>query len=163
MELAATHEVLLATGRPRRVNPERILGRSIFWWMDKLGILRASREMRVGRHLMRTDPFPGKALGLGRLRRRGIRVVGRLSRVDGKRVGFAGERESAEVDAVIWATGYIGTIPTGWRSPRPRTSTGISFISAVSFRCLVSTSSDEAGSGRADLPCSPASAKTPRI
>ncbi len=91
MELAATHEVLLATGRPRRVSPERILGRSIFWWMDKLGILRASREMRVGRHLMRTDPFPGKALG-GRLRRRGIRVVGRLSRVDGKRVGFAGER-----------------------------------------------------------------------
>ena len=74
MELAATHEVLLATGRPRRVSPERILGRSIFWWMDKLGILRASREMRVGRHLMRTDPFPGKALGLGRLRRRGIRV-----------------------------------------------------------------------------------------
>ena len=61
MELAATHEVLLATGRPRRVSPERILGRSIFWWMDKLGILRASREMRVGRHLMRTDPFPGKA------------------------------------------------------------------------------------------------------
>jgi putative flavoprotein involved in K+ transport len=37
VELAATHEVLLATGRPRRVSPERILGRSIFWWMDKLG------------------------------------------------------------------------------------------------------------------------------
>ena len=72
MELAATHEVLLATDRPRRVSPERILGRSIFWWMDKLGILRASREPRVGRYLMRTDPFPGKALGLGRLRRRGI-------------------------------------------------------------------------------------------
>ena len=56
------------------MSPERILGRSIFWLMDKLGILRASREMRVGRYLMRTDPFPGKALGLGRLRRRGIRV-----------------------------------------------------------------------------------------
>ena len=73
------------------MSPERILGRSIFWLMDKLGILRASREMRVGRHLMRTDPFPGKALGLGRLRRRGIRVVGRLSRVDGKRVGASPE------------------------------------------------------------------------
>jgi putative flavoprotein involved in K+ transport len=90
VELAATHEVLLATGRPRRVSPERILGRSIFWWMDKLGILRASRETRVGRYLMRTDPLPGKALG-GRLRRRGIRVVGRLSRVDGKRVGASPE------------------------------------------------------------------------
>jgi putative flavoprotein involved in K+ transport len=105
VELVATHEVLLATGRPRRVSPERILGRSIFWWMDRLGILRGSRETRVGRYLMRTDPFPGKALGLGRLRRRGITVVGRLSQVDGKRVGFAGG-EAAEVDAVIWATGY---------------------------------------------------------
>jgi putative flavoprotein involved in K+ transport len=105
VELAATHEVLLATGRPRRVSPQRILGRSVFWWMDRLGILRASRETRVGRYVMEADPFPGKDLALGRLRRRGVGVVGRLSRVDGKSVGFAsGER--AEVDAVIWATGY---------------------------------------------------------
>jgi len=105
VELAATHEVLLATGRPRRVSPERILGKSVFWWMDRLGILRASRETRVGEYLMRTDPFPGKALGLRRLRRRGIRMVGRLTHADGKEVGFAGG-ETAEVDAVIWATGY---------------------------------------------------------
>nr|MDQ5810441.1 NAD(P)/FAD-dependent oxidoreductase [Actinomycetota bacterium] len=90
VELAATHEVLLATGRPRRVSPQRILGRSVFWWMDKLGILRASHETGVGRYLMEADPFPGKALGLGRLRRQGIRVVGRLLHVDGKRLGFAG-------------------------------------------------------------------------
>ena len=105
VELAIEHEVLLATGRPRRVSPQRILGRSVFWWMDRLGILRASRETRVGKYLMEADPFPGKDLTLGRLRRRGVGVVGRLSRVDGKSVGFAsGER--AEVDAVIWATGY---------------------------------------------------------
>jgi putative flavoprotein involved in K+ transport len=87
------------------VSPERILGKSVFWWMDRLGILRASRETRVGKYLMKTDPFPGKALGLRRLRRRGIRVVGRLSHVDENRVGFAGG-EMAEVDAVLWATGY---------------------------------------------------------
>ncbi len=105
VELADKHEVLLATGRPRRVSPELILGRSIFWWMDRLGILRASRETRVGRYLMEADPFPGKDLTLGRLRRRGVGVVGRLSDVQGTRVGFAGG-ETAEVDAVIWATGY---------------------------------------------------------
>ena len=105
VELSATHEVLLATGRPRRVSPQRLLGRSVFWWMDRLGILRASRETRVGRYLMRTDPFPGKALGLGRLSQRGIHVVGRMSHVDGNGVGFA-DGETAEVDAVIWATGY---------------------------------------------------------
>jgi putative flavoprotein involved in K+ transport len=105
VELAATHDVLLATGRPRRVSPQRILGKSVFWWMDRLGILRASRETRVGRYLMKTDPFPGKALGLRRLRRHGITVVGRLSHVDENRVGFAGG-EMAEVDTVLWATGY---------------------------------------------------------
>ena len=105
VELTATHEVLLATGRSRRVSPQRILGRSVFWWMDRLGILRASRETRAGRYLMEADPFPGKDLNLGRLRQRGVRVVGRLLDVDGKDVGFAGG-ETAEVDAVIWATGY---------------------------------------------------------
>jgi putative flavoprotein involved in K+ transport len=105
VELAATHEVLLATGRPRRVSPQRILGRSVFWWMDRLGILKSSRETRVGRYLMNADPFPGEDLNLGRLRRRGVRVVGRLLEVDGKDVGFA-SGETAEVDAVIWATGY---------------------------------------------------------
>jgi len=32
---------------------------------------------------MEADPFTGKDLTLGRLRRRGIKVVGRLSDVDG--------------------------------------------------------------------------------
>ncbi len=105
VELATTHEVLLATSRPRRVSPQRILGRSVFWWMDRLGILKSSRETRVGRYLMNADPFPGKNLRLGPLRRRGVRVVGRLLDVDGKDANFAGG-EAAEVDAVIWATGY---------------------------------------------------------
>jgi putative flavoprotein involved in K+ transport len=36
LELTAKHEVLLAAGRHRRVSPDRILGRSAFWWMNKL-------------------------------------------------------------------------------------------------------------------------------
>jgi putative flavoprotein involved in K+ transport len=104
-ELAATHQVYLATGRPRRVSPERLLGKSIFWWMDKLGILRASRESRIGKFLMKTDPFPGKGVALKQLRQQGVIVVGRLQQVDGKSVTFA-SGESATVETVIWATGY---------------------------------------------------------
>jgi len=104
-ELSATHEVLLATGRPRRVSPDRILGKSVFWWMDKLGILRASRESAVGRYLIKTDPFPGKALELSRLREQGVVVVGRIVRAEGRKVGFT-IGETTEVDAVLWATGY---------------------------------------------------------
>jgi putative flavoprotein involved in K+ transport len=105
VELAATHAVVLATGRPRRVSPERILGRSIFWWLDKLGVLGASRESRVGRYLMHTDPFPGKALGVRQLRQRGIQVVGRVVEMQGTRASFVGG-ERVEIDAVVWATGY---------------------------------------------------------
>jgi putative flavoprotein involved in K+ transport len=105
VELSATHEVFLASGRPRRVSPDRVLGKSIFWWMDKLGIVRASRESAIGRYLMKTDPFPGKDLELERLRERGVEAVGRLSRVEGKTVTFA-DGNTTEVDTVIWATGY---------------------------------------------------------
>jgi putative flavoprotein involved in K+ transport len=105
VELAATHEVLLAAGRPRRVSPQRILGRSVFWWMDKVGALRASRETTIGRYLMNADPFPGKDLKLRRIQRRGVGVVGRLLDVDGNDVSFA-TGETAQVDAVVWATGY---------------------------------------------------------
>jgi putative flavoprotein involved in K+ transport len=104
-ELAATHHVYLSTGRPRRVSPERLLGKSIFWWMDKLGILRASRESAIGKYLMKTDPFPGKGLALKQLRQQGVRVVSRLLDADGKTVTFVGG-ETAAVETVIWATGY---------------------------------------------------------
>jgi len=105
LELSAAHNVFLATGRPRRVSPDRILGKSVFWWMDKLGILKASRESAIGRYLMKTDPFPGKALELSRLREQGVVVVGRIIRAEGKKVAFA-SGETTEVDAVLWATGY---------------------------------------------------------
>jgi putative flavoprotein involved in K+ transport len=105
LELTANHEVLLAAGRPRRVSPDRILGKSVFWWMDKLGVLRASRESRIGNYLMKADPFPGKRLELDELRQRGVDVVGRVTQAGGKRVSFA-DGKAAEVDAVVWATGY---------------------------------------------------------
>ena len=54
---------------------------------------------------MKADPFPGKALELKRLRRQGVNLVGRVVRAEGREVSFANQK-TAEVDAVIWATGY---------------------------------------------------------
>jgi putative flavoprotein involved in K+ transport len=110
-ELSGTHQVLLAAGRPRKVSPHRILGKSVFWWMDKLGILSRSPDSQIGRTLKARDPFPGKDLALNKLRASGITVTGRLSAVSGREVRFA-DGESAEVDVVIWAAGYRDD--TGW-------------------------------------------------
>jgi putative flavoprotein involved in K+ transport len=104
-ELSGTHRVVLSTGRPRRVSPHRLLGKSIFWWMDRTGVLRKSRESRIGRKLMLQDPFPGKDLDLGKLRGRGIQLTGRLTGASDRRVTFA-SGETIEIDAVVWATGY---------------------------------------------------------
>ncbi|HET8523821.1 MAG TPA: NAD(P)/FAD-dependent oxidoreductase [Thermomicrobiales bacterium] len=104
-ELNATHRVLLATGRSRRVSAHRILGKSVFWWMDKLGVLRKSRGSRLGRRLRETDPFPGKDLALDKLREEGITVAGRLTGVNGRRVMFS-DATLAEIATVIWAAGY---------------------------------------------------------
>jgi putative flavoprotein involved in K+ transport len=68
-------------------------------------VLRASRESAVGRYLMKADPFPGKDLELKQLQRRGVAVVSRVVQAEGRRVSFA-DGKSAEVDAVLWATGY---------------------------------------------------------
>jgi putative flavoprotein involved in K+ transport len=106
-ELAETgrHDVLLATGHPRRVSPARLFGRSLFWWMDKTGLLRASRESPVGCLLMRADPFPGTHLSLKRLRQHGIQVVGRMTQAAGDGIRFA-TGEIREIVTIIWATGY---------------------------------------------------------
>jgi putative flavoprotein involved in K+ transport len=104
-ELSGTHTVLLAAGRPRKVSPHRILGKSVFWWLDKLGILAKSADSRIGRKLKAKDPFPGKDLALDKLRASNVTVTGRLESVTGKKVAFA-DGQSAEVDVVIWATGY---------------------------------------------------------
>jgi putative flavoprotein involved in K+ transport len=112
LELAASRQVVLAVGgQPRRVYPDRILGRSLFWWLDRLGILGASHESRVGRYLMRSDALPGRTLALDYIRRHGVSLAGRLTEVAGNALTFADGRQ-VEASAVIWATGYRDD--SGW-------------------------------------------------
>jgi putative flavoprotein involved in K+ transport len=104
-ELQGSHTVLLASGHPRRQLPERILGRSSWWWLDKLGIVRVSGNTALGRYLKQIDAFPNKGNTLHDLQCQGVRVLPRLVSAEGTHVSFA-DGISAEVTAVIWATGY---------------------------------------------------------
>ncbi len=104
-ELAASHRVLLSQGRPRRVTRDRILGKSVFWWLDRLGLLRASRDSAIGRRLRRADPFPARGHGTPQLVADGVRLVPRLVEARGERVRFEHGAEE-QISAVIWATGY---------------------------------------------------------
>ncbi|MEV0643669.1 NAD(P)/FAD-dependent oxidoreductase [Phytomonospora sp. NPDC050363] len=102
-ELSATHDVALATGRPRPVMPQRVLGRDVFGWLQMLGVVRAPVTGRLGRRVRARDPLIGR--GPRDLLRSGVRVLGRLTGVDGRAVHTAAG-EVVAPDTVVWATGY---------------------------------------------------------
>ncbi|MES2932689.1 MAG: NAD(P)/FAD-dependent oxidoreductase [Pseudomonadota bacterium] len=104
-ELAGLHQVTLATGRPRRVYPDRIFGKSVFWWMDHLGILRAGPSSFIGKRMKQADAFPGKHLELSVLQKMGIRIAGKVTTATGTHVTCVGG-QSIKIENVIWAIGY---------------------------------------------------------
>lgn len=102
-ELAATHHVYLSRGQRLPALPHRLLGRSIHWWGDKLGLIAAPLDSLRGR-TQRGDLIVGA--GPRQLARRdGIALRGRTVNAHDNTVAFdAGD--AVDVDAVIWATGY---------------------------------------------------------
>jgi len=103
-ELAGTHEVVLSVGSRQKPLPQRVLGRDLFWWLTKLGLLEKTVESRLGRKLSTRDTLIGSS-PRELTRRYGVVLEPRLVDVDGRSVRFENGGE-LEVKAVIWATGY---------------------------------------------------------
>ena len=60
-ELASTRSVHLAIGSRQKPLPQRILGRDLFWWLTKLGLLRKTRDSRLGSKLRERDTLIGSS------------------------------------------------------------------------------------------------------
>jgi putative flavoprotein involved in K+ transport len=104
-ELSATRPVVLSIGSRQQPLPQRLLGRDLFWWLTKVGILNRNVESRLGRKLKgRGDTLIGSSPG-EMTKRYGVELEPRLVEADGRQVRFDGGSER-EVDGVIWATGY---------------------------------------------------------
>ncbi|CAN7740658.1 flavin-containing monooxygenase [Neorhizobium sp. LjRoot104] len=109
--LTGSHRVLMSGGRKRKLLPERILGRSIWWWLKTFGLLRASPNSLIGRRMRREDPFPGRGNDDAALIRKGVMLKDRLVELDDDNAIFQdGSREP--IRSVIWATGYVDDF--GW-------------------------------------------------
>ena len=104
-ELAESHTVYLATGKPRRLMPERILGMSMWWWLQKLGFLTAPTDSFIGRKMRAMDSFPNRARDFNALRRKGIQIMPKVTQADGNTVTFA-NGASVSVNSIAWAMGY---------------------------------------------------------
>jgi putative flavoprotein involved in K+ transport len=103
-ELAATRPVTIAAGTRAPMLPQRLLGRDLFWWLTKLGIINKTADSRLARRLRKKgDLVIGtRSRDLTRL---GIQVRPRVIATSGQLARFA-DGSSAEVAAVIWATGF---------------------------------------------------------
>ena len=58
-ELSATREVHLSIGSRQTPLPQRILGRDLFWYLEKTGAMRKSTDTRIGRRLAGRDTLIG--------------------------------------------------------------------------------------------------------
>ena len=103
-ELAGSREVHLSVGSHQPAVPQRVLGRDLFWWLDRAGLMRRSTSSRIGRRMRRRDPVLVGSSPRS-IARQGVRLRPRAVAASGRTIGFE-DGSQLEVDAVIWATGY---------------------------------------------------------
>ena len=103
-ELSASHVVEFAIGSRQTPLPQKLLGRDIFWWLTKLGLLQKTVDSRIGRRARGRETLIGSSTReLKRLY--GVTLKPRAVGASGRTVTFADDSEQ-DFDAVIWATGY---------------------------------------------------------
>jgi putative flavoprotein involved in K+ transport len=102
-ELSETRTVHLSVGSRQTPLPQRLLGRDLFWWLTKTGLLAKTVDSRIGRRMRHRDTLIGSSPR--EIKRHGVALKPRAVSASGRVVRFADGSELA-VDGVIWATGY---------------------------------------------------------
>jgi putative flavoprotein involved in K+ transport len=102
-ELATSHDVHLSVGSRQKPLPQRLLGRDLFWWLGKLGLITKTVDSRLGKKLRDRDVLIGSSPRA--VKRLGVKLRPRATAVSGRTVTFA-DGGKLDADTVIWATGY---------------------------------------------------------
>ena len=105
LELADTHEVDVAVGSRQKMVPQRPLGRDLFWWLTKTGLLTRPATSPLVRLFRRRGGDLVIGTSQPMLDGAGVRMRPRLVDVEGRSARFA-DGATLEVDAVVWATGF---------------------------------------------------------
>ena len=87
-ELSTSHDVHISIGSPQKPLPQRILGRDLFWYLDKTGLIRKTKDTRVGRRMQANEDTLIGSSPRG-LRRHGVEFHGRAVEAAGSTVGFS--------------------------------------------------------------------------
>jgi putative flavoprotein involved in K+ transport len=135
-ELSTSHAVELAIGSRQTPLPQKVLGRDLFWWLTKLGLLEKSVETRLGKRAQSRDSLIGSSARELKRRYR-VAIRPRVVAASGRMIGFADGSEE-EFDAVIWATGYRPDhswldVPVVDAEGRPRHRRGVTDVPGLYF------------------------------
>jgi putative flavoprotein involved in K+ transport len=103
-ELSASREVHLSIGSRQTPLPQRILGRDLFWYLERSGLIRKTVDTRIGRRMSGRDTLIGST-PRGLRRKHGVQLHGRAVGADGSRVRFE-DGTALDVAAIVWATGF---------------------------------------------------------
>ena len=105
VELLEDKDTYLAISKRPSYFPLRIGGMSVFWWLDKLGILKVTNKSFIGNLLQKKgDPIFGNELknAINDMR---VTLKGRVVNGVSSLVKFE-DSTTLEVNNIIWATGF---------------------------------------------------------
>jgi FtsP/CotA-like multicopper oxidase with cupredoxin domain len=103
-ELSASREVHLSIGTRQMPLPQKLLGRDLFWYLDKTGLIHKTAASRIGRRMQqREDTLIGSTRRGAR--GHGIQLHERTVDAAGSTVSF-GDGGTLDVRGVVWATGF---------------------------------------------------------
>lgn len=105
VELAKERNVTMAISHPFRFLPLKLLGKSMFSWLEWGGLLYAGVDTTRGRWFKKQkDPIFGKELK-SLIKKDQIHLKPRVVNVQGKEVEFA-DHSRLSFDRIIWSTGF---------------------------------------------------------
>jgi putative flavoprotein involved in K+ transport len=102
-ELVRVREVHLAVGSRQTPLPQRPLGRDVFDYLERLGLMAKTVDSRLAQRLKDRETLIGSSPR--RARKQGIRLRPRVTGAHESTVSFA-DGTQQPVGAVIWATGF---------------------------------------------------------
>lgn len=105
VELSEHYETFLSVGQKPRILPLTVVGKSIFWCFDKVGLLQADRNSRIGKKIQsQPDPIFGLELK-DKLKNNRITLKGRTQSIVNNEIQFE-DSSTIAVKNIIWATGF---------------------------------------------------------
>jgi putative flavoprotein involved in K+ transport len=138
-ELVRTREVHLAIGARQIPLPQRLLGRDLFGYLERLGLMRRSVDSRLAQRMKDRETLIGSSPRGAR--RQGIHLRPRVTGAAGTTLAFA-DGSQQDAATVIWATGFrhdhsFVQLPVFDAQGRPQHRRGVTDMPGVYFLGLL--------------------------